>query len=66
MSSEDAAAGKKSHWPELEITGKEEFHPFIVFKSLKLHNSLYSCFLSYMIRRQTVFNILDIEQNVNI
>jgi hypothetical protein len=21
MSSEDAAAGKKSHWPELEITG---------------------------------------------
>ena len=28
MSSEDAAAGKKSHWPELEITGKEEFHPF--------------------------------------
>jgi CCR4-NOT transcription complex subunit 6 len=28
MSSEDAASGKKSNWPELEITGKEDFHSF--------------------------------------
>jgi CCR4-NOT transcription complex subunit 6 len=58
MSSEDAAAGKKSHWPELEITGKEKLHQFVGFKSLKLSNSQYSCFISCMIRRQTIFNIL--------
>lgn len=32
MSSEDAAAGKKSHWPELEITGREKLVHFSVWK----------------------------------
>lgn len=33
MSSEDAAAGKKSHWPELEITGEDQCYPFIMLNS---------------------------------
>ena len=33
MSSEDAAAGKKSNWPELEITGKEDFYSFFWFQT---------------------------------
>jgi hypothetical protein len=37
MSSEDAAAGKKSNWPELEITGKEDFYLFLKFEALKLN-----------------------------
>jgi len=36
MSSEDAAAGKKSNWPELEITGKEDFYSFFWYQTLKL------------------------------
>jgi len=34
MSSEDAAAGKKSNWPELEITGKGDF--LFIFSGISL------------------------------
>lgn len=33
MSSEEAANGKKSHWAELEISGKTCMHTFMVWKS---------------------------------
>lgn len=32
MSSEEAANGKKSHWAELEISGKTWKHEFMVWK----------------------------------
>jgi len=60
MSSEDAAAGKKSNWPELEITGKGNFYSFFWFQTRKL-DSLHcvSLSLSYIVRRHMPFSCLD-------
>jgi hypothetical protein len=55
MSSEDAAAGKRSHWPELEITGKEEC---IHLLCLKATNFMIISPVDWTVKRHTVLSSL--------